>query len=214
MHEPGSLGKRLIPVSELRKYLLLIGVFSALVVAACMSIGSESKPAETYPKCVLLIRHSEKPPENVKSVHLSDDGIKRAESLPNVFVVSKGRPDPLPSPDFIFAAKDSKESHRPAETVLPLAAKLKLSIDSRFRNEDYELLARELFRNPKYAGKTIVISWHHGNLPELAAALKAGKAPKNWKAAVFDRVWAITYDEGKATFRDLPQQLMPGDSDR
>jgi hypothetical protein len=191
-----------------------VGVISALAIAVCFSLGGEPKAAESYPKQVLLIRHAEKPPETLKSVHLSDEGAKRAEALPALFVASKSRPDPLPTPDFIFAAKDSKESNRPAETVQPLAAKLKLQIDTRFRNEDYELLARELLHHEKYAGKTIIISWHHGNLPELAAALKANKAPKNWKATVFDRVWEITYEDGKASFKDLPQQLLPEVTER
>jgi len=201
-------------VNQSRKHLLLIGVISALAIAVCCSLGGEPKPAETYPKRVLLIRHAEKPPENAKSVHLSVEGSKRAEAFPGLFITSKSRPDPLPTPDFIFAAKDSKDSHRPAETVQPLATKLNLQVDSRFRNDDYDQLARELFHHPKYAGKTILISWHHGNLPELAAALKAQKAPKNWKATVFDRVWEISFEDDKAGFRDLPQQLLPGDADK
>ena len=32
---------------------------------------------------------------------------------------------------------------------------------------------------------------------------------------VFDRVWQITYDDqGNATFRDRPQRLLPGDSEK
>ena len=41
---------------------------------------------------------------------------------------------PLPRPDFIFAAHDSKNSHRPRETVVPLALQFKLPIDDRFHS--------------------------------------------------------------------------------
>ena len=60
----------------------------------------------------------------------------------------------------------------------------------------------------------MLISWHHGKIPELAAKLGAD-SPKHWNDKVFDRVWRIDYDKrGKARYRDLPQQLLAGDSDK
>ncbi len=150
-----------------------------------------------------------------KSVHLNAEGQERANALFNLFKSSPTRPDPFPTPDFIFAAKNSKKSHRSVETVTPLSMRLKLPINSTYSDEEYAKLAHEVLQNRKYAGKTLLICWHHGMAPELAEKLKVTDAPKHWKGTVFDRVWEITYDPAsKTTFQDRPQQLLKGDSDK
>jgi hypothetical protein len=63
-------------------------------------------------------------------------------------------------------------------------------------------------------GKLVIICWHHGNIPDLAEALGAAKTAQNWKGVVFDRVWQINYEGGMATLKNLPQWLLPMDSDR
>jgi broad specificity phosphatase PhoE len=197
------------------------------VLAIGLWHGSSGEPAQAqapsqkYPKLILIIRHAEK--TGVKEdIHLSEPGKERAKQLPLLFEKSAKRTDPLPRPDFIFAAKDSKNSQRPRETVVHLAKQFKLPIDDTYHStapaKDPKApgaaeLRDELFKNPKYAGKTILISWRHGVLPELARTLKATNAPTKWGDEVYDRVWKITYDDaGKAEFVDLPQRLMPGDA--
>src|SRR4051812_10556988 len=73
--------------------------------------------ATTYPAQILIIRHAEKPPEESKSVDLSPEGMERASALPGLFKMSDKNANPFPKPDFIFATKNSKHSHRPLETV-------------------------------------------------------------------------------------------------
>ena len=188
------------------------GVAGFVLLALCLidfsfAPGGETKgKSDTLPRQVLIIRHGEKPTEGAKSVHLSDEGQQRAESLRDLFVASKTRKEPFPTPDFIFATKDSSASHRPIETVTPLSKKLKLPINTDFRNEDHEAaLAREISSNSKYAGKTVLICWHHGMMPELAKELKATGVPDSWKPTAFDRVWELSYgDGGKVTLRDRP----------
>ena len=98
--------------------------------------------------------------------------------------------------------------------MAPLAKRLGLKVNQEYANGDSDKLAHALLRDPRYAGKTVLICWHHGKMPELAAKLGA-KAPKHFKETVFDRVWRIDYDRaGKARFRDLPQQLLAGDSEK
>jgi phosphohistidine phosphatase SixA len=191
----------------LKRLALFVVVLFVASVPAC------AEEAKTYPARVLLIRHGEKPPAESESVALNDRGKERAEALRKLFKKTDKRPDPFPMPDFIFATKDSKKSHRPRETVTPLAKKLDLKINDSYGNDDFAKLAKELFSDPKYAGKTVLICWHHGTMPELAAKLKATGAPKHLKDTVFDRVWQIDYSsKGKTTFHDLPQRLLAGDS--
>jgi hypothetical protein len=75
-------------------------------------------------------------------------------------------------------------------------------------------MKRRVLVDPQYAGKVVLIAWHHGKIPELARALGAIDAPDKWNAKVFDRVWELTYADGAATFQDLPQEALPGDSDK
>jgi hypothetical protein len=210
----------------------LIGITAAAVLAAPAPAEVDASRNTRYPQCILIIRHAEKTGEK-EDIHLSKQGKERAVVLHQLFVASKDRPDPFPTPDFIFAATQHKDSQRPVETVTPLAEKLKLPIVDRFDNKlplpqgDKETaekpaakpgmkeLREELFGMPKYHGKTILISWRHSTLPALARTFKAEKVPEKWEDNVFDRVWQITYDnDGRGTFRDRPQRLLPGDAEK
>jgi hypothetical protein len=186
----------------------------AIAILVAPDRASQAQEAKTFPKVVMLIRHAEKPADDT-SPDLSAEGQKRAEAIPELFKKSDTRPEPLPTPDFIFATKNSKNSHRPLETVTPLAKSLKLTVNSDFADDDVAEVAQELFKNPMYSGKIVLVCWHHGKLPKLAHKLKADDAPETWDGKVFDRVWRIDNDEkGKATFSNLPQQLLPGDSQK
>jgi hypothetical protein len=100
------------------------------------------------------------------------------------------------------------------ETITPLSKALHEEIDNRFAEEDGDKLAHSLLTDPKYAGKVVLIAWHHGKIPELAKALGAKNAPDKWDPAVFDRVWEITYDGKGATWQDLPEKALEGDSEK
>lgn len=114
-------------------------------------------------------------------------------------------------PQIIIATRASKGSNRPVETVEPLARELHLPIDNRFRADDFALLALELRTNERYAGKVVLVCWHHRKLPKLARALGATNVPP-WPDSQFDHVWVIEYTrKGNARFDDVHQQLLDGD---
>jgi hypothetical protein len=204
-----------------------MSIMVALFCIPGLCLGQTGAPADVrgkrntrFPQTVLIIRHAEKTGDK-EDIHLAGQGTERAAMLDRLFVASKDRPDPFPTPDFIFAATHHKDSQRPVETVTPLAMKLKLSIIDRYDNklppkkEGMAELREEIFGSPRYYGKTILVSWRHSTIPELARTFKAAKVPDKWKDEVFDRVWQIAYDdEGNATFRDRPQRLLPGDADK
>jgi phosphohistidine phosphatase SixA len=165
-----------------------------------------------HPYQILLIRHAEKPAIE-GDVNLAPRGQERAAALGTIFRFSLARPNPFRAPDYVFATRNTERSHRPVQTVTPFAAALGLSVNATYENEDYPRLVRELLRNPRYSGKTILVCWHQGTMPELAHSLGAKDAPDNWKKSIFDRVWQITYgSDGEIHFRDRPQYLLPGDA--
>ncbi len=157
------------------------------------------------PRQILIIRHAEKPGDNT-DIHLNARGRARAEALVQLFPVQ------FDTPEFIFAAKASPHSNRPVETITPLAAALHLKINDSFANEAYQDLARELLGQPLYAGRVILVCWHHGKIPALAAALGIPEPPSPWPDSQFDHVWRIDYINGSPKLTDVPQHLLAGDS--
>jgi hypothetical protein len=165
-------------------------------------------PLPQPPATILLIRHAEKADDSGN--HLSPTGFERARQLPKLFMPTGARTD-LPTPQFLFAAHASPHSDRPVETITPLAQALHLPINDTFLNEDYAHLAATLLSG-KYAGKIVLVAWHHGKTPQLATALGATPPYAPWPDQQFDRIWRIDYVNHKATLTDLPFALLPGDS--
>jgi hypothetical protein len=189
-----------------RRRFLAIAVSSLVLgVAAPSSFGQQGQP----PATIMLIRHAEKPAEGID---LAPAGFARAKALPQLFGgAGAAAPHNLPRPDFLFATHLSKNSNRPVETITPLSEVLKLPISHDVADKDYATLANELLSG-KYAGKVVLVAWHHGSLPGFAKALGATTPYDPWPETLFDRVWRIDYRDGKATLTDLPQGLMAGDS--
>lgn len=167
--------------------------------AACLLARAEINK----PKQALIIRHAEKP-QIAKDIHLSQRGFERAAQLPRLF------PAQFDTPDFLFAAAPTKHSNRPIETLTPLAQALRLRVNVRFGENDVRGLAGELSK-ADYAGRTVLICWHHGRIPDLSAALGVADPPV-WHEDVFDRVWKIQWTGDAAQLTDLPQHLLQGDS--
>jgi len=179
-----------------------------LLVATGMVDGQTSvAPASRLPATVLIIRHAEKLTDG--RIDLSPAGFERARLLPGLFV--PGARQDLPTPQVLFATHVSAHSNRPVQTVTPLAKALHLPIDDSFADEDYAGLAAALLSG-KYAGKVVLVVWHHGRIPQLAMALGAKPPYDPWPDQQYDRIWRIDYTGGKATLRDLPYAIMPGDS--
>jgi broad specificity phosphatase PhoE len=166
-------------------------------------IGQPPQP----PATILLIRHAEKLDDG--RIDLSPTGFQRARLLPKVF--ASGARQDVPTPQVLFATRESAHSNRPVQTVAPLAAALHLPIDDSFKNADYAGLAATLLSG-KYAGKVVLVVWHRGSIPELASALGATPPYSSWPAQQYDRIWRIDYKNGKVTLQDLPYSLLPGDS--
>jgi phosphohistidine phosphatase SixA len=143
------------------------------------------------PSRILLTRHAEKTGK-LDDIYLSKAGVKRANRLATYI------PETFGNPDFVFAAARSKRSVRSIETMKPLAAALGIEVNYEIEDKDFETLITEIFSNPDYRGKTIVICWHHGKLPEIAALVgaSAGNYPDPWPQDVFNLIIDCRYDPG------------------
>jgi phosphohistidine phosphatase SixA len=144
------------------------------------------------PAKVLVMRHAEKVGDP-DDPNLSGVGQARAAALVTWCPATFGRPD------FILASAKSRHSERPIQTVQPLARDLGIPLDATYADQDYGALAKTLLSDPKFAGKSILICWHHGNIPGLMRGLKAaaGSYPDPWGFMVFNLVLAVDYAAGE-----------------
>jgi hypothetical protein len=185
----------------------------AILLASTPTVAADSQEG---PKnaVVLIIRHAE---DGGVGRDLAPRGHERAEAYKNYFLnftVDSKRLEP----DAIFAAKDSKQSHRPRLTVEPFAKAAKLRIDARFGNNQSTELAADLRAN--HQKKVILICWRHPYIPALLRALGATPEdllPKGkWPNPVYDWVILLSYDQDgrliPASTRRVNEHLMPGDS--
>ena len=188
---------------------LFIAVFFASTLTAAYS---QSGPKDVV---VLIIRHAE---DGATGPGLTPSGQERAEAYKNYFLKFTVDSKRL-RPDVIFAAKDSKQSQRPRLTVEPFAKAAKLQIHTRFSSNQSAELADDLRATEQ--GKRILISWRHGNIPDLLRALGANPETLlphgKWPDPVYDWVILLRYDQDgrliPTNTKRINEHLMPGDSE-
>ena len=187
-------------------------LFTAILFASTLTFVAH---AQDGPKnsVVLIIRHAE---DGGKGQDLAPRGHERAEAYKNYFLdfaIDSKRLEPKA----VFAAKDSKKSHRPRLTVEPFAKAAQLKIDTRFGNNQSADLAADLRANQQ--GKVILICWRHPYIPALLGAL--GATPETflpngkWPGAVYNWVILLSFDQDghliPSSSRRTNEHLLPGD---
>jgi len=165
-----------------------------VIPLAVLAVGAPAPP----PAQIILIRHADEP-DDPTNPHLSPAGVRRAEDLVS-FITNDSAMTRFGLPVAVFATRTTKHGNgqRTQETVAPLAGRLELPVQTPFLSEDFAALAKRILRNPAYAGKTVLICWNHEEIPQLVAALGVRPKPPKWKNSVYDRVYIITYQGGKA----------------
>jgi len=122
---------------------------------------------------IVIIRHGEKDTRQSSTGQgLSDVGQKRAQYLARC--MSQATPTvamPFGPPTYVMAShgKPSK-SHRPIDTVVPLAEALGVTLDSDIYFGDTEEFASHI-QEVLQPSMTLVASWHHGEIPNLVKEL-------------------------------------------
>jgi broad specificity phosphatase PhoE len=162
---------------------------------------------------ILLIRHAEKPgdPEIDRledGTFLTPAGRERALAYIAFFQTHlitdvHGKGDDLFAPDALFAARDSKASHRPRLTLEPVAVNTGLDLNCDYEDSDLKGIVKALEEPP---AQKILVCWHHGTIINLANALlaphggplptlpPANRWPDTWPGKVFGWVMQIRYD--------------------
>jgi hypothetical protein len=206
---------------------------------------------------IMVIRHAEKPGiyngtqyDGVNltgeiagvngSKHLITTGWQRAGALVTLFAPPWGPKPGLDAPTHLFAsnpesdandADDAGPSQRPYETLIPLAAKLGLTIDTHEKKSHYDkMVAKALDQDG-----AVLIAWQHEDIPLLTKGgqpgisqsiltqtqTPAGKfdIPQTWpsgpQGARYDLVFVFHRPAGKGPiekFSLIGQMLLAGDA--
>jgi len=189
---------------------LLSGVLAGLFTAAMPFILFCGLSAHAAPAEVLIIRHAEKP---AQGNHLNDRGQQRAQALVPFFETNPSVLDfGVPVAIYASSPKDSSGSYRAIETVEPLAAGLKISINEDYTKKDYDQMITEIISDKDYNGQSVLISWEHNKIPDIVKAFGWESAPDTWDDDVFDRVWILKFVGNQViSFKNIPQHILPGD---
>lgn len=153
--------------------------------------GVSPFPVGTGPARLVVLRHAEKTGEK-SDPHLSRAGSKRAKRL------AKYLPETFGTPDFLIAARTSKRSRRPVETMEPLAAALELPIRDDLDDSDIAEVVEVLRDTAAYRGKFGVLSWRHSDIPALIEALGApdDTLPRGWDEDDFTTIIDFSFTDG------------------
>jgi hypothetical protein len=207
---------------------------------------------------IMVIRHAEKPgiyngaqyfgvnnlgavAGDIGNKHLVTLGWERAGGLVTLFAPPWGpKTSSVATPQFLFASDptpktgdddtdDEGPSERPYETLMSLAARLNLKIDTTHRKSHYAKMVTAALA----CGGVVLIAWQH---QEIALKTRAGIAgiseeiltqtgtsqafdvPITWPAssaaARYDLVFVFDRPKGSGPISDfsiVPQQLLAGD---
>ena len=135
---------------------------------------------------VIIIRHAEKPDINSNILGVTEAGAadkneltvkgwQRAGALVRLFnpLTPAQPPVGLAVPGALFAAPPTNDnpSKRPLLTVAPLAADLKLKVQSQFALHQ----EKALFAAALDAAAIVLICWHHERIDKIAALFGASR---------------------------------------
>ncbi|MEI8279543.1 MAG: histidine phosphatase family protein [Bacteroidota bacterium] len=148
---------------------------------------------------VVILRHAEKPK---KGDNLTCQGLNRAMQIPAVLVPKFGIPDYTYVP--MMSHKESTNHARMMETVMPLAVKYNLTINSQYDKKDAEHVAADI----KTKKGTVLMVWEHHALTDIVKALGV-KEEYVWDDADYDSIWIVTYPNGIATLSKDKEGLHP-----
>jgi hypothetical protein len=151
---------------------------------------------------ILVMRHAEKP-GMPNDPNLSEAGYARANELATYI------PDTFGKPDVIIAAENSLESHRPVETVTPLAHHLAppLTVLTPYTDKQFEEAAKLMLTGEGYRDRPLIVCcWHHEKIPHLMKALECeeGSFPDLWPDDLFNLILKVgIHSSGPNTVEEI-----------
>ena len=175
---------------------------------------------------IMVIRHAEKPSSDPPAEGVTQEGEREKESLTvrgwqragalvSLFAPANGsfQNPSLSVPQFLYASKPIRRngSRRPVETIMPLAEKLAIRINTHFSKLETEQMLDEVF----LCDGVVLICWQYEYIPKIANYILRNNttAPQHWPEDRFDMVWVFDRiaESTRYQFKQVPQSLLMGD---
>ena len=149
---------------------------------------SPNPSAQAMPAQVVIIRHGEKP---AAGDDLSPKGQYRAQQLveylsSNELITKNGRIHAI----YSTAPSHQGGSHLSIETVKPFSEASNVAIEHDYDKDQEDDLVKEIMQDRSNGGKTVLICFLHGGIPEIAKDFGIANPP-HWEDSVYDRTWII-----------------------
>jgi hypothetical protein len=171
--------------------------FTITTLLACIFLSASCQTADNLK--IVFIRHAEKPDIGD---NLNCQGVNRSMQLPNVIKTKFGVPDYVFVPA-LGLGKSTKYS-RMYQTVVPLAAKYNLKINTNYSEEESDKIAEDL----KSRKGVVLVVWEHKALVPIVKSLGI-KGELDWPATDFDSIWIVTYKGGKPVLSKDHEGIKP-----
>ena len=172
----------------------------------------------------MLIRHAEKPAKDFvpygvtrkgerDKESLQVRGWQRAGALIGLFAPPGSINPSLARPQFLYASKPLRRrgSRRPFQTLIPVAEKLEIGINTNFPRFEFEKMLEEVYS----CKGAVLICWQREYLPAIALRILDDRkiAPAYWPEDCYDMIWVFDLDRssGQYRFKQVPQKLLAGD---
>lgn len=171
----------------MKNIFLQIAILFCLVTGLTYSSFAQFLPDNT-PLRVVIIRHGEKPDSGY---NLSCKGYNRSLQIPEIITSQFG------VPDFTYVPKISigkaTKSVRMYQTVVPLAVKYNLLINSKYDENDSFQIATDILEKKG----TVLVVWNSTDIPSIVRRLGIVNNELLWDEADYDSIWVINFVRAK-----------------
>jgi len=176
-------------------------LFSAILLISLFTILSVSiARAQSVDLKIVFIRHAEKP---AKGDNLTCEGINRSMKLPAVITAKFG------VPEFTFVPAlglgEATKHSRMFQTIIPLAAKYNLVINSNHAEKDSLNLAADL----KGRSGVVLVVWEHKAIASIIRSLGVTDERLYWPDDDYDSIWIVSFKNGVPVINRDKEDLHP-----
>jgi len=180
------------------KFSKILFIAITTINACCLNAFGQKRISNDLK--IVFIRHAEKP---LKGDNLTCEGLTRSLKLPAVITAKFG------IPSFVFVPSlglgEATKHARMFQTIVPLAAKYNLTINSSRTEKDSLGMAADL----KSRSGVVLVAWEHGGIAPIARALGVKQIGLKWPDDDYDSIWIVTFKSGEAVLTKDKEGIVP-----
>jgi hypothetical protein len=182
-------------ITKMKKIIRILFLF-IISLLAILSVKAQSTDLK-----IVFIRHAEKP---LKGDNLNCQGINRSLKLPAILTARFGVPDKIFVPG--LGLGEATKHSRMFQTIVPLAAKYNLTVNSSRTEKDSLGLAADL----KSRTGVILVVWEHGGIAPIVRSLGIKQDNLKWPDDDYDSIWVVSFENGEAVLTRDKENIDPG----